>query len=282
MDFPITLTQNVVVETAIGLGGASQIITHQMQVFTTIQWRVTSTVIFYPIDLNTITDSLDTHYQHVPPQVVTSEIAVADQIIIGHEKIVIDTISLIHQTSIRKDPSTLSGDSVGVGQYINCWVERANSQGDFEFVNADVKGQYDALSPPGKLTMTYQSLSIELPTPEFGNKITYAQSRVQRQTRGGDMVIYYDNRSGASCLGEWGTKWPTTEILEFDFSYLDDENSQLLLAFMLSTIGRRITLVDYVGMTWLGFIINPETEIMQAGRFNFKANTIRFQGELQS
>lgn len=281
MDFPITFTHEVVVETAIGLGGSAQIVTHQMQVFTTLQWRVNSTVLYYPIDLNTITDSLSTHYQHTPPQIVTSEIAVADQIIIAHEKIMIDTLLLRHAIDMRKDPTAGAGDEVGVGQIITCWVERANSQGDFDFVNVDVKGQYDALTPPGKLTMTYQSLSIELPTPEFGNKITYSQSRVQTQTRGGDLIIYYDKGFGKTAMQDYGSKWPTTEILEFDFSYLDDDNSQLLLAFLLSTIGRKITLVDYMGLTWLGFIINPETEIMQAGRFNFKANTIRFQGELQ-
>lgn len=282
MDFDVTISQGINSIVNIVARTDNIILQEFLTVGSLYSAKVTTLTNFYPIELVTFNGSLSFLFHHVEPIDMESTLTVGQQIIILHDKTVVDKITVRQLQTTKTDPTRIGTSSIGIGQYITVWVDRHNSQGDFEYVDETIKGQYDALSPPGKVTLTYQTLTLDLPTPEFGNKITYTQYRVQGTTRGGDLIIYYDRGVNTTVMATPWSRWPTTEVLEFDFSYLDDDNSALLLAFLLATLGRKITLVDYLGLTWQGFILNPELEILQAGRFNWKSNTIKFQGVLQS
>lgn len=282
-DIEITYTHNLSLTDNIGVSGGSQRIVHGITVGQLYSFKIVNTTRLEYIDMQTMVEDFKWTLHHVTPIVVEHTITVSDSMIVTHEKIIQDNIRVSPQITARVDPISGSSDSVSVGQQIIVYVDRGSKNpDDYEQVDEIVKAQYDALEPPGNLTMTCGALSIELPLPEFGNKITYHQSRVEATTRGGDLIIYYDKGVTPTAFVGFGKKWPTSETLEFDFAYLDDENSLLLKGFLLATVGLKITVIDYMGLTWQGYIINPETEILQAGRFNFKSNTIRFQGVLQS
>jgi len=102
--------------------------------------------------------------------------------------------------------------------------------------------------------LTYGSWSLTLKVPRFGNTDSIELSRVQRNSRAGDLIIWAH------------PSWPKTEILKFSFVNLSNTKAKEFLAFLDATLGQDITLTDHEGVVWTGFIITPETPITQSGR----------------
>ena len=106
---------------------------------------------------------------------------------------------------------------------------------------------------PSGVLLTFGTLSVQLPSPEFGNVNGLAQSRIQMSSRGGDLIIYRD------------PSWPTTETLKYQFKDLSNSRAKRFLAFIDASLGQDITLVDYEGVSWTGIITNPDTAVTQEG-----------------
>ena len=107
---------------------------------------------------------------------------------------------------------------------------------------------------PSGVLLSFGTLSVQLPSPEFGNVNGISQSRIQMNSRGGDLIIYRD------------PAWPTTETLKYQFKDLSNTKAKNFLAFIDASLGRDITLVDYEGVSWTGIIINPDTAVTQEGQ----------------
>lgn len=102
--------------------------------------------------------------------------------------------------------------------------------------------------------LTYGTLSITLKVPLFGNTDSIEISRIQRNSRAGDLIIWAH------------PNWPKTEKLKFNFVNLSNTQAKAFLAFLDATLGQDITLTDHEGNDWTGFIITPESPITQSGR----------------
>jgi hypothetical protein len=123
---------------------------------------------------------------------------------------------------------------------------------------------------PTTVTLSYTplSLSLILRAPEFDNIEKLEFTRINRRTRGHDLIIYRD------------PIWPKSETLILSFRALTQTTVTSLLSFMKQTIGKDITLIDHEDREWLGIITTPTNEVIQEGvgcRFNA---SFEFQGNL--
>jgi hypothetical protein len=112
------------------------------------------------------------------------------------------------------------------------------------------------------VTLTYQSTSIVLRNPDFGNQEVYEQRRINRKTRGGDLQIYRN------------PIWPQTNTFKYTISNLKEEEKQAFLNFLRLSLGQEITMIDYEGRSWTGFISAPNEETSEQTRKN---NVISFE-----
>lgn len=117
-----------------------------------------------------------------------------------------------------------------------------------------------------KVKFTYLDTEVELRKPDFDDTYKYDFTRINRRSRGGDLLI---SRAGF---------WPATKSFTIRFTYLSQAEIDVLLNFMKLTLGKRLQYLNYDNVTWDGFITNPQTEAQQLGRSNF-AISIEFEGE---
>lgn len=112
------------------------------------------------------------------------------------------------------------------------------------------------------VTLTYGTLSVTLRNPDFGNRESVQLRRINRKSRGGDLQIMRK------------ANWPQTNIFEYQISNLKEEEKQAFLNFVRTSLGQQITMTDYEGRSWTGFILTPNEEAAEQGRKN---NVIKFQ-----
>lgn len=110
------------------------------------------------------------------------------------------------------------------------------------------------------VTLSYETLSITLPSPDFEDTTRLEFNRIQRKTRGGDLIVYKDNL------------WPKNEVLSMRFSYLGQGQVNRLLDFIYQSLGKDITLLDHEGKTWTGMIVTPAANIVENSRNNLTAS----------
>ena len=106
---------------------------------------------------------------------------------------------------------------------------------------------------------------IVLRAPNLGDIDRLAFDRINRETRGGTLVVFAD------------PIWPKIETLVLQFSVLQKEEAYNLLTFMESHLGRKIRLIDWEHRAWTGYIINPQDPIVEDRRNSFTAS-FEFEG----
>lgn len=136
---------------------------------------------------------------------------------------------------------------------------------------------YTAPSPtaptltPGTLTLTYPFVSptttLLLRNPDFSNRDRLSFNRINRETRGGTLIVFAD------------PMWPKQQNLILQISIM---SAQMLIdfkTFLALTLGDEIGLLDWEGRQWRGIITNPDGALTHVGRGN-RSVSIEFQGML--
>jgi hypothetical protein len=108
---------------------------------------------------------------------------------------------------------------------------------------------------------------VDLRAPNFGNRDRFQFTRINRETRGGTLIVYAD------------PIWPKVETLAFQFSTLKDTEAEDLLTFMRTRIGQRVAIYDHEGRKWAGVITTPNEAVVHDGRRGFTAS-FEFEGEV--
>jgi hypothetical protein len=108
-------------------------------------------------------------------------------------------------------------------------------------------------------------VTLTLPRPELGNAKRFDFTRINRRSRGGDLILYRDEI------------WPRTKTLILSFTWLPEQQITDILLFLKATLGRSIVYNDHYGKVWNGFIMTPATQIVFESRNN-RSITIEFQG----
>lgn len=106
------------------------------------------------------------------------------------------------------------------------------------------------------ITLSYP---VETPTstvtirvPEMGNKESEKYQRINRVTRGGTLIIYAD------------PLWVKEKSISIQIDYLSETESQNVLDFMVTSLGKLIKVVDHESRSWIGLITNPNTAIIRS------------------
>ena len=109
--------------------------------------------------------------------------------------------------------------------------------------------------------------SVSLRAPNLGNVDRLAFNRIQRETRGGTLVIFAD------------PDWPKIQTLVLSFSGLKRVETQTYLTFLNTHLGQEIGLIDWEHRYWRGVILTPDQPVVEDAFDSFSAS-FEFQGEL--
>jgi len=179
---------------------------------------------------------------------------------------------------VRGNPAT---STIGVSQAVTYTLIKPTTECDYSpFVgaNTDVNAptppdgslpaqSFDPTTTRFKLVIpAYGALgggspldSVVLRSPDFGNREGVQTTRVNRETRGGTLLIYRD------------PIWPQFYKMTAQFSALDEPAARKLLRFMEDHLGLEVGVQDHEGRTWRGTILNPDEAIIHDGRGKWSA-----------
>ncbi len=115
------------------------------------------------------------------------------------------------------------------------------------------------------LTCPAASTSITLRNPNVGDKDISQFQRVNRETRGGTLVVFTD------------PNWPRTQKLILEFQGLTEAKGQEFLTFLNLSLGQYVELTDWESTTWGGILTSPQSPIIRDGDCKVTA-TVEFEG----
>jgi hypothetical protein len=118
-----------------------------------------------------------------------------------------------------------------------------------------------------KIQLNFGALSLVLSVPAFGDTDSNEQTRINRETRNGDLIIFHD------------PQWPVIEKLTYKLPYLSQIQCKQYLSFIHTSLGQNVTLIDHNNIGWVGIIVNPDAAVTQTGRNDIGCGG--FETELQ-
>lgn len=95
--------------------------------------------------------------------------------------------------------------------------------------------------------------TLTLDNPKFGDSYTINFKRINRETRGNDLIL----------RGETG--WLPTELMRWEWEYLKEDMKHLLKAFVARNIGVPVETTDHYGVSRTVIFLRPDTEFSQIG-----------------
>lgn len=117
-----------------------------------------------------------------------------------------------------------------------------------------------------KTTFTFGSRTYVFRRPVLGNGNELSFTRINRRTRGGDLIIFRD------------ADWPKTETLSMTFDFDTDAEMKAMLNMIRETAGYFINYRDHENRLWFGVIQNPDTQAEQTGRNSYRISLV-FEGD---
>lgn len=109
--------------------------------------------------------------------------------------------------------------------------------------------------------------TVDLRAPQFGNLDRLAMDRVNRETRGGDLVIFAD------------PNWPKRQTVSVTISGLTTNEVTDLQRFIADHLGEEIHITDWEGREWEAVIISPNEPATNDGKDNWSVG-FEFEGVL--
>jgi hypothetical protein len=119
------------------------------------------------------------------------------------------------------------------------------------------------------LTHPYTSplTTVPLRNPNFDNVTQLEFRRINRRTKGGSLDLYRDET------------WPKVTRLIYTFTWLSELQKNQLLAFLNSSLGAEIGILDFESRQWRGVILTPSSAVSEPKVNGFSAS-FEFEGEL--
>jgi len=118
------------------------------------------------------------------------------------------------------------------------------------------------ITPPVIAPESYDGVQLSYPSvaptnviylrgPELGNVDQFNTQRINRESRGGHLVIFRD------------FYWPRTKTMRFSFTGLTELEGQEVLDFVEVSVGKEVKLRDWEGREWLGVITSTNEPIVR-------------------
>lgn len=156
-------------------------------------------------------------------------------------------VAMVRTRTITQNPGLLSG--------VSAWIADPN----FNYLNP-------TFTVVPQVRFKYGDYQFYIRKPDFDDSYRYDFTRINRRSRGGDLLIARD------------PIWPSTKSFSVRFTFLSQSEIDLLLYFMKLSLGKRCRYLNYDNVEWEGFITNPQTQAQAIGRGN-NGITIEFEGE---
>ena len=109
--------------------------------------------------------------------------------------------------------------------------------------------------------------SVTLRAPEFGNKDRLAFNRVNRETRGGTLIVFAD------------PIWPKIQTLVLTFTALRKPEVEALQEFLDDYVGQELGMIDWEKRFWRGIVVSPGVDVIEDS-FNSYTVSSEFEGGL--
>jgi hypothetical protein len=119
---------------------------------------------------------------------------------------------------------------------------------DEPFVQGLPEGERFQLLYPGLGEATD---TVELRAPNLDNRERLAFTRINRETRGGRLVVFAD------------PTWPQVHTLVLSFTGLKKTEVDALQDFLKNHLGKEVGLIDWEGRQWVGIITTPSDSAVQ-------------------
>lgn len=108
--------------------------------------------------------------------------------------------------------------------------------------------------------------TVELRAPNLDNRERLAFNRINRETRGGRLIVFAD------------PIWPQINTLVLSFSGLTKAEVDGLQDFMRNYLGKEVGLTDWEGHQWVGIITSPTESAVQDGKGGQWSISLEFEG----
>lgn len=188
-------------------------------------------------------------------QTVQDSITVADSITESRQKSKNDSIGVAQTIVANRSSVKNVTDSLTMTQHVNAY------KNTYHWIDPGISDPESTST----FTLSWSGTTVTLRNPKFGDADKYEATRINRLTKGGDLQIFRD------------PMWPDQEILSVEFEYLNSTQAADLLDFIHNSLGQKITVIDQYNVTWHGYIITPEAEVIQNKRIGYGAK-FDFQG----
>ncbi len=210
----------------------------------------------------------------------------SSQLTLGHSasatasRVAISTLALDQQASRTIERLVSADSTLSLYQAVNVvLVEGCVARMYTPFVGST--DDPNAPAPPSATVPTLERVEgiqlywpVDIPTmtvtlrgPELDNKDRLRFQRINRQTRGGTLVVFAD------------PIWPKVQQLTLEFVGLKENEVQSLLSFITATLGKEIGLRDWENRHWVGVIVSPDEPIIRNGPHNI-STAFEFEGIL--
>lgn len=196
-------------------------------------------------------------------------------------KLLGNAVSMSQAAAVNVVRGLSAADDIGIDDAVAFTIHRANIEWQYHPLVGKRAGS-DPLPPPAALDgfavspsnrcrfvypVAHPAEEISLRNPEFGNKDRLQFNRINRETRGGTLVVYAD------------PIWPKVEIQVLTFTGLSQDQARGLLTFMASHLGELVGFLDWEGRYWQGVITNPNDAVVHDGRGAMFTASLEFECE---
>jgi len=208
----------------------------------------------------------------------------ASQLTLGHSasatasKVATSTLVLDQQASRTVVRFVSAGSTLSLHQTVNVVLVKGCVDRSYTpFVGST--DDPNAPAPPSTTVPTLQRVEgvqlywpVDMPTmtvtlrgPELDNKDRLRFQRINRETRGGTLVVFAD------------PIWPKVQQLTLEFVGLEEDEAQSLLSFLAATLGKEVGLRDWENRHWAGVIVSSDEPIIRNGPHNI-STALEFEG----
>lgn len=163
-----------------------------------------------------------------------------------------DTLSITDSGVFGGVHVASASDTLAVTESVSSVTQNADLCG----YDATQAGNYPSVTGQGGFRLQHPSTGtvtdeVVLRNPNLGNRHRVSPHRINRVTRGGDLIIYRD------------PSWPLVESLLVQFSALTRVKALELQTFIQDHLGEEIKLIDWEDRLWTGVIVVVDDPVVQ-------------------
>jgi hypothetical protein len=174
------------------------------------------------------------------------------------------TLAFTHTVDLE---STVTRNTSNTVEFRQSAYHTLTRNGELRDVQCDVTAElphYDNVQFAYPITSVTHTLTLR--GAEFGNRERMHFQRINRETRGGTLIVFAD------------PIWPKNDHLVMDFVGLTETETNQVRSFIKTTLGKQVTLRDWEGRNWVGVIVSPDNPVVRDGALCMNTVTIELEG----